>query len=313
MLTQSDSGTTRCCKCECHRYREPRWACSLCGRGFTRKFNVLRHLDTKHEGRGAPIPYDEYRIGKSYGETVDVVTRFAQPKSTLGVSPKTRQMLALIDKHAKGQIAPVLAARVKNPDKNIIISSKICKSCLGVELDGYLYTYGANEIALPRHSCSCEWLFDYPSIDKKRELVETYLNEKIGTWLSEVLSSFESNSDQIIIRFKKLTDLELARLGYFISSVRSRREANDANRLIYNLISDELKNIELEIVDDIARNYISLDIRQFRWLSHLNENEGEIVVSRQEGLQFLQFFKTNHGKIVLRVSRNISYYQLLIH
>jgi len=312
MFTRSDSGATQGCKCQCHCCREPKWACSLCGRAFTRKFNALRHLDAKHEGSGATIPYGEYRNGDSPNKIADVVARVIRPKAIQGVSTKTRQMLDLIDKRAKEQVDQVLAARVKNPDKNIIISSKICKSCLSIELDGYLYTNRENETALPLHSCSCAWRFDYPSIDKNRELVETYLSEKTGIWLSEILSSFQSNSNHILIRFKKQNDLELVRLGYFISKMRNQREVNEVSRLIFHYISNELKNLELEIVDDFRSKYLPANDWRFGWLSHINGDSGVIAVSRLEGLQFLQFFKTNYSKIALKISGVQSYYKLLI-
>jgi hypothetical protein len=45
-----------------------------------------------------------------------------------------------------------------------------------------------------------------------------------------------------------------------MNRVRNQREVNEVNKLILNLISDELKNLELEIMDDIAGNCIPIDV-----------------------------------------------------
>lgn len=313
MITRSDSGVTRCSRCQCHRYHDPKWACSLCGRGFTRKFNVLRHLDAQHESCGDPILYDEYRFGKPSDGMADIQSSAAGSRSHSAISPKTRQILALIDKRAEEKVASVLDARVENFDKHMIISANICKSCLTLVFDGYFYNNNnRNEIGLPSHSCSCEWLFDYPSIEKKRELVETYLNEKIGTRLSEVLSSFGSNSGQIIIRFAKQHELDLARSSYLHADYLGNQQGiNEKDKYILKYLYDIFKNLELKILDDIARNYILLDGRQFWWCSYINGNEGDIIISRQDGLKFLQFFKSNYGKIVIKGVDNEYYYRLL--
>jgi hypothetical protein len=306
---------TRCCGCQCHRYHGPKWACSLCGRGFTRKFSVLRHLDTLHEGCGTPILYDKYRFGQPLDGTANTQSNAAGPNSHSGVSPKTRQILALINGRAKEAVASVLAACVENFDKNMIISAKICKSCLTLIFDGYFYSNSnnKNEISLPSHLCSCEWLFDYPSIEKKRGLVETYLNEKIATRLSEVLISFGSESDQINISFVKMNDLNLTRLlNISVDISRNRQGINEVHKHLFNEISEHLKNQELEILDDIARNYTPLDGRQFWWSSYINGDEGNIIVSRQDGLKFLQFFKSNYGRIILKGEGCEYYYRLII-
>lgn len=136
MIAKSDSGATRCCKCECHRNREPKWACSICGRGFTRKSNVLRHLNNLHGGQGMPILYSEYRNGKS-NDNMAGAASVVKSKSLHWNISKSQKIVALLNEHIKEQVQIALLARIANIDKSLEISARVCKSCLNVILEGY--------------------------------------------------------------------------------------------------------------------------------------------------------------------------------
>jgi hypothetical protein len=312
MITRSDSGATRCCKCECHCCREPKWACSLCGRGFTRKFNVLRHLDTKHEGLGAPIPYDEYRTGKSSGEVAEVTVHGDGPKSLSRVSPKSRQILTLLNKRTQETVGLIYGIRFKNIGNNIIISARVCKSCISLALDGYIIMENGNQTPLPSHLCRCEWLLDHPNIDSRSDLVERYLNERIGSSLAEVIRPYPLSLIPPCIEFSRLDDLWKVRIDYDVTEKMVQLEKNEEKRNTYKIIFDTFREKAEAIMDDIKRNYIPLDSRQYWWCSGINGTEGYIYVSREDALTFLQFFKSNSVKIRLKFSNGEAYYSLTI-
>ena len=312
MLTQSDSGATQCCKCECHRYREPKWACSLCGRGFTRKFNVLRHLDTKHEGRGTPIPYGEYRNGQSSAEIMNLAARAAAPKSEPGISPKSRRILALLDARTNETVNLFTNFRLIHMAKNINISARVCNICLSLTFDGYVFTNNGDQTPLPVHSCRCEWLLDYPDLDSRRDLAERCLNEKIGSSIAQILWSYTLPDIPICIQFVHLDDLERTRIDYLALKESIKLTKNESEREVFKILS-ELKREKVEaIMDDISKNYILLDLQQFWWCSYIRGIEGIITVSRDDAAMFLQFFKSTTSKVKLQSSDRESCYSLTI-
>jgi hypothetical protein len=47
--------------------RYPNWVCITCGRPFSRKWNVKRHIDICHYGIGKYITFAEYLAGRNMG------------------------------------------------------------------------------------------------------------------------------------------------------------------------------------------------------------------------------------------------------
>lgn len=52
--------------CHC-AMAKPTWACTLCGRGFGRKFSAKRHVDLVHQGLASYVRWSDYLIGRTRG------------------------------------------------------------------------------------------------------------------------------------------------------------------------------------------------------------------------------------------------------
>jgi hypothetical protein len=269
-------------------------------------------LDTKHGDPGAPILYDEYRTGQSAGEVAEVTAHGDGPKSLSRISPKSRQILALLNKRTQETVDLICCIRFKNFADNIIISAKVCKSCISLAFDGYISMKNGNQTPLPLHLCRCEWLLDHPNIDSRSDLVERYLNERIGSSLAEVIWPYPLSLIPPCIEFSRLDGLWKVRIDYDAIEKMVQLEKNEEKRDIYKIISDAYRKKEEAIMDDVGRNYIPLDSRQYWWCSGINGTEGYIYVSREDALTFLQFFKSNSVKIRLKFSNAEAYYSLTI-
>ena len=272
----------------------------------------MRHLNDKHEGQGTPILYNEYQMGKS---TNRISEKEAAARTTYpsGVSPKARQLLTLLDERTNGEVCLLIAFCAPESRTNIDVSARVCTFCMSVVIEGYIYRINGTRITLPSHNCRCEWLFDHPAVDNKRRLVETYLNEKIGQSLANILWPFGLNADRIVIKFLHLKELNRARNSYYAYEMMIRQEKSEDKKEILKVLSEKYEREEQAIADDIARNYFALDAQQFWWCSYINGAEGSISVSAIDALLFLQFFKGNAGRVKIRFSsQEYHYYKLTI-
>jgi hypothetical protein len=311
MTTKSDFGVTRCCKCECPRKHEPKYACSVCGRCYTRKFSVLRHLNNLHGGQGVPILYSEYRNGKS-NDNMAGAAPVVESKSPHWNVSKSQKIVALLDERIKEQVQSALLARIANIDKYLVISARACKSCLNIVFDGYFFKETARDSPFTIHLCSCRWLFDQPDIEGKRNLVETYLEERIGVSLAEVIWPYDQISDHPELRFSRVDDLRLNRIFQIGCENNMESMVTVEDKSVLRTIYKKYQTEERYIMDDIESNYVSLYISQFWWCSFISGSCGSINITRSDIVTFLQFFKSNSVKIRLRYSNTELYYALTI-
>jgi hypothetical protein len=47
--------------------RFPKWICINCGQPSSRKYNIQRHMQTRHNGIGAFVSFADYMAGRQIG------------------------------------------------------------------------------------------------------------------------------------------------------------------------------------------------------------------------------------------------------
>jgi hypothetical protein len=199
--------------------KTPRWVCSECGMGSSRKDTVLRHM-TLHPGDGILVSYMQYLTGVhdgTYSEPTypfqttrassrkkniefarrhGIIIPLSQLINTDGLHRADRFIGDVIAGYHERDALRIMGARYLGQDralKEIISGSKhdpsfpkvrgfkgsVCPKCLGICISEYLQDAGAIRLRVREHKCILKHWIDVPGQFRTNEVSKYQLIDRL--------------------------------------------------------------------------------------------------------------------------------------
>ncbi|MGI0019859.1 MAG: hypothetical protein ACREAY_05270 [Nitrososphaera sp.] len=281
MCEESHSGVTRRWK-----YREANWACTVCGTNFTRKNNAERHVSNVHSGEGGVQALGN----RPASDSLFLTQSPPAPSSLFLQGRKARQLLDEQSETVQGRVLNLVKHHSGYPFFDL--AGRVCKDCLKIVLEGVIRNRICTTI-IPRHVCKPEWLFDHPFLLNYINLIEKYLENKIGGIILNILCrnnekfvSVYANEESRLANNKQ--EQVIADLCKIFSTSRELKETTEQIKVV---LAREEKRIEA----DIDNNYAVINKSDFPWYA-LFDKTLAVRIRKEDVLMFLSVTKRSTAK-----------------
>lgn len=289
--------------------KKPNWACGACGKTFPRKWNALRHISRRHEGRAELMAYTQHLADLSSGKRE--IRNEMVPQST--IKTKGEHLVELIETHEASQLTNLMnSLLVLRELFQFKVQADVCKDCWSLA-----YEIGISQpenYSFVKHQCDLKWMFNYSSLfEKHKGAIIKHLESKVGINILSIMAFlFAPCQHAIIIQPEEDLDYFMSAKKDFELFRRLSKEENDvhlAENMIRHFDEREREHLQsLELRDTIT----TLDPKEFFKIKHLASQQQNAILQVDSIITALQILKRNEGIYRILFAEGQQYFNIRV-